>query len=1343
MLGASAFVGALAQPIEWGDSVSGDWSVGPLWDGGVAPGTGDTAVIGAEGSPYTVSNTGDLDLGRLEVGSPDALLRLEDGVVTVGGGIDVADGAELEIRSATIANTTLSGGGTIRAVAAPGNSNSNVFDNVTLARGTSVVAENWPLRVRNQLALDSSQITVTTPLVNSFNPGIVFEQGASLAGDGGLTLNGARNTTFTHLSDLVLPTGFTLTTTGVDGEFSRSSIGSSGRTLTNQGHITIGEHSDVTISSRLMNPGSLVVLPDATLFLSGNNVATDLVNIFNLGGEIAVGGQLDNTGNTIDLSEWRLDGDVTGGMIEVSDPATAKLARGSWTDVVLASDIRGGLSLFSNDLAVNGTLDLNGFDLVTGPIDRLLGHADLVGPGRLINGTYFNGIPTTLAINGTIGPDVVWTHGEPTSPDDLVRVLASGFDLRGLLRIDLPTAVYEFDNGWQNNGVIELTRGTLVLGGEYAAEDLNTIQRGAPADSTLLLRGRMSLANQDFILTPEIGPVISDSVSFANGRLVIAEGGQLDIRETGLNLDAVTLAGDLVVPEKVNIQVTNGLTLDGATIRLQNGTGPFFNEVTSLEIIGPQTIDGNGEIVFVGGEFGNAIRVFNEGGLTIGSGVTVTSDSAGAQGTIGLSDIVQMRIDGQILADHAGDHFRVFGQIDNTGLIRAGAGARVELDQVVANSGQIVVDDGGQLQGFFTGSVGNLLVAPGGSVALLGASQVDQPLSVTDATLTVGPDVVITAPLSVNQGLLRIQSGELTPGQIVNTIGRVDQADSDVHVAGQVISASGLWMLPADVSLGIEGSSRFENGTIRSAGAELVVTPWRGVGVVAPNEDSVLFNAVNLDAPIRVTDGGTLLLNGNWSNQGSITLDPGGRLRLSGDYTAADLATLNGGDGVIELGSRLDNTDAVLETHGLGGNWILRFVDVTGGTFDAAAESNVRVEWDVRFDGTTLRGVMTSGNSNAAVRLTNGARLDGLNLIAEAPAGPPSNLSGRIDVVLDGQDLIGAGRLSTSGPDAELSISSFSTTAPLRIDSGIEIVADTGRLGINAFSGLVENAGSIRAGKTTTPAVISSRNLHNTGLIQLTNSAVLNLDFPRQRGNLGVIINEGDLDLNRASLRYESIGDLDNRTTGTITGSGIIDLMQGRFINNGTVRPGRDLSALGSGPTNGDQGFFFFGDVFLAGGVLDLSEFDRDALIAEGVARVITADSVSGTFDTITGQANPDGTSLYVVYQNNAVLIRQALQGDTNFDGFVSQADLNTVLLNWGSIGVGWAEGDFDGNGAVTQADLNTLLLNWGDSAPPAVTAIPEPTTLLALGVLGLTSLSRRRCALKKTGVLPEKPRSQ
>ena len=109
-----------------------------------------------------------------------------------------------------------------------------------------------------------------------------------------------------------------------------------------------------------------------------------------------------------------------------------------------------------------------------------------------------------------------------------------------------------------------------------------------------------------------------------------------------------------------------------------------------------------------------------------------------------------------------------------------------------------------------------------------------------------------------------------------------------------------------------------------------------------------------------------------------------------------------------------------------------------------------------------------------------------------------------------------------------------------------------------------------------------------------------------------------------------------------------------------------------------------------------------------------------------------DGSSgIFVADTQNSSLL-----GDYNADGFVSQADLDLVLLNWGDATL---PDGFDPSAIpnaqvfdnlISQNELDGVLLNWGDGTPPtpgSVNAIPEPTALTLLSLAGLALRRRSR----------------
>ncbi len=123
----------------------------------------------------------------------------------------------------------------------------------------------------------------------------------------------------------------------------------------------------------------------------------------------------------------------------------------------------------------------------------------------------------------------------------------------------------------------------------------------------------------------------------------------------------------------------------------------------------------------------------------------------------------------------------------------------------------------------------------------------------------------------------------------------------------------------------------------------------------------------------------------------------------------------------------------------------------------------------------------------------------------------------------------------------------------------------------------------------------------------------------------------------------------------------------------------------------------------------------------------------SGAFD---GLAEGDlvdiyyGIALHVSYTSGdgndvGVMSEVLLEGDLNASGGIDQDDLNLVLANLSTeVEKGnWRLGDVNNDSFVNRTDIDSVIANWTGTEDPV---IPEPSTLLCLGIGGLLSVRRR-----------------
>lgn len=157
--------------------------------------------------------------------------------------------------------------------------------------------------------------------------------------------------------------------------------------------------------------------------------------------------------------------------------------------------------------------------------------------------------------------------------------------------------------------------------------------------------------------------------TFRNMR--ITGGASAAMRFSQGTLDNTTLAGAASLTSTDSVSVTNGLTLDNATLSLSNAGKLTFS--------GNQTLGGTGTVVFLGYGDSTFDAILPSVGsiLTIGSNVTVRTGVAGSASTMGgtVGGSGGLVNNGIISCEHSGTRLTVTGSNwINNGTIRVSAG---------------------------------------------------------------------------------------------------------------------------------------------------------------------------------------------------------------------------------------------------------------------------------------------------------------------------------------------------------------------------------------------------------------------------------------------------------------------------------------------------------------------------------------------------------------------------------------------------------------------------------------------------------------------------------------------
>jgi hypothetical protein len=519
------------------------------------------------------------------------------------------------------------------------------------------------------------------------------------------------------------------------------------------------------------------------------------------------------------------------------------------------------------------------------------------------------------------------------------------------------------------------------------------------------------------------------------------------------------------------------------------------------------------------------------------------------------------------------------------------------------------------------------------------------PLAVDRQTLTVDGDVSIGADLSLhaanlslngnlalsNNATLFINLGYSNPGsrliftgatgRTITGTGTINSLTDDQtsHIvndtrdasdAGQQLTiASGVGV----IGQGVVMESSYIGGQIVNSG-DVSVRWWNfgtwgkppeengtfvNYGSVTVEYDTTGINFLNMPgASVTVLDG-TFTLEGDWDNNGTLSLVDPGTLNLGGTFEFADVGTFTRSGGTVNVVGTLDNVGDTLALDATTGPWNF-FGTLLGGTYQSVAPNHLTV-YGGTFDGVTVNSPLDLLHADLLVR--NGLTINS-TLTLQHSEGASSQLifDGDVNQTINGTGTIASvfppktdgfnnivNRMIDDGTGLVLTIGSGVTVSGPRfqvyqqhkqgtiVNDGTIDVTDS-YLG-NANGSFVNNGSISGIGLLYTANLLNSPgktvdatdgdlyldgNWHNAGTISLTDSN-LHLRGTFVFGDLGTFSRAGTGDV------YLE-GTLDNTaSTFTIDNSiGDLRLAEGGQILNGTVNAtgGHRLIGMGGYLTN-------------------------------------------------------------------------------------------------------------------------------------------------------------------------------
>ncbi|WP_345736066.1 Ig-like domain-containing protein [Prosthecobacter algae] len=676
------------------------------------------------------------------------------------------------------------------------------------------------------------------------------------------------------------------------------------------------------------------VLTTGVKDLSNNALAADRTWQFSVEGDPVfwTGGSSGNWNNAANWNTGAIPG--PNDLVVINGPPELEVNLGGSYVQARAITTQGGARLV---VAENSAVALAGVTLGSDLFVGELSNVTVIGGLRLENANlvfqdqngantrYLTcyGSATAVAGNGEI---VFGTGGQIYA--DIQGILEAGITVR--TRGDAFIATQSFLNSVVNQG---------------------TLMTDAPGAHL-----RISNLNNQGSISTALGRISLVHTWVNNGTLQVSAAGRLDFGEGGYAFPLSAIG---------TLNRTGGRVVISGYMDLENGTLALNTTTGNWELLDGEIQNGNlttadGAALVVGGTFNSRLRSVDIQGLvTVPSGVRLTlTDDWANHGTINGTNGTVL-LEGEFKLNEIGNY--------------TGTGNSVEITGILDNVGQTLMLDA--LPNFVR--IGTSGTIKGG--ILSGSAPINVPANsdwrldgvTLNQDLLLGSSVVFYIVHGLVLNNADIIAGSVGPGGHFNS--------PFLYFYGTQ-SVSGNGALQFDGGDGFRGLELSTNdGSLSGAVDPGVLTfepgisfhfgHYAGLRAYGQTAHLIIKGSINANVPIppevnyatavymtgRFTNEGTITATaGNlhfegytdqpWTNLGTLNLSGTGKLTMAGDFTLAQLGTLNRTGGTVNIAGTLDNTGKTLALNAATGSWnILSAGKILGGTVTTADGSLLTV----------------------------------------------------------------------------------------------------------------------------------------------------------------------------------------------------------------------------------------------------------------------------------------------------------------------------------------------------------------------------------------------------------------